>query len=109
MTTTEYLLENNREIIQKYGYRDFEYNRVIEKYDHRDFFDIIEKVQRNMAIDREVIQKYDYRDFITEMSQRNTTIEIFFNKTQKSQRNMTIKILNIKENSQKYDEVFCKN
>ena len=37
-------LENNREIIQKYGYRDFEYNRVIEKYDHRDFFDIIEKV-----------------------------------------------------------------
>ena len=77
MTTTEYFLENNREIIKKYGYRDFEYNRVIEKYDNRDFFDIIEKVQRNMAIDREVIQKYDYRDFITEMSQRNTTIEIF--------------------------------
>ena len=44
MTTTEYFLENNREIIQKYGYRDIEYNRVIEKYDHRDFFDIIEKV-----------------------------------------------------------------
>ena len=44
MTTTEYFLENNREIIKKYGYRDFEYNRVIEKYDNRDFFDIIEKV-----------------------------------------------------------------